>query len=214
MNHRRRPTRQLRPALESVESRELMSGVVAALGPATHARPPLPVLTGNPTNTTVPPFIPSPGSPTLHEVAREHFFATFSGPVVAGPGRFSSEAKTFYYRGVGGSNQFLHGDYQMAIIRPADPTQPAVGGVYMQDRNNNSGAQLGLDLAVTQLDRFGRPTAGTFVNDPNIYSGIYYNDTAEGSFKIRYFGNQAAVVFNGLMYTSGLTGVFRNSGLY
>lgn len=213
MSTRRRSGRKLRPGVESVESRQLMSGITTML--ATQPRGHVPALTGNTTGLTMPPFIPGSGTTSPHELARQRFQASFSGPVVVGPGRFSSESKVFYYRGIGGSNQFLHGDYQMAIIMPSDPTKPITGGVYMQDRNNNSGGQLGLDLTFdpNSLDRFGRPTKATFVNDPNVYSGIYYAFTAQGNVKIRYFGHKAAVQFTGLLYTSGLTGVFRNEGL-
>lgn len=222
MNSRRRPRpdRQVRPKLEAVEARELLSGVTAMLAARAHVVKPASVLNTNPVEN-VPgsppvPYVPGQGVPTPHELIRQRFHATFSGPVVQGPGRFSDQAKTLYYRGVGGSNQFLHGSYQMAIVFPTDPTQPIVGGVYMQDRNANSGGQIGFDLTIdpNSLDRFGRPTRATFVGDPNVYSGIYYSETSLGTVKIRYFGQQAAVLFDGQLYTSGLTGPFQNLDLY
>ena len=215
MNDRRRTGKKFHPGLEAVETRELMSGITAVLATQPRSHVSAQALTPNVTGTPTPPFIPSPGTPTAHELARQQFRASFSGPVVVGSGRFSSESKIYYFRGTGGSNQFLHGDYQMAIILPTDPTQPIQGGIYMQDRNNNSGSQLGLDLTVdpNSLDRFGRPTHATFVNDPNVYSGIYYGDLASGNVKIRYFGAKASVFFTGQVYTSGLTGVFRNMDL-
>ena len=214
MSVRRRTRRKLHPRVESVERRELMSGITAMLATQPRVHVSALTLTGNQTGTNSP-FIPGLGTPTPHEMARERFHATFSGPVVSGPGRFSSESKIYYFRGTGGSNQFLHGDYQMAIVFPTDRTQPITGGIYMQDRNNNSGGQMAFDLTIdpSSVDRFGRPTRATFVNDPNIYSGIYYFNTANGSMKIRYFGHQAAVVVDGLVYTNGLTGVFRNTDL-
>ena len=85
--------------------------------------------------------------PTAHELARERFHGYFSGPVSVGGGRFGDQAKILYFQGLGGSSMFLHGDYQMAIVFPADPTQPLFGEAYLQDKSTNSGGEVGLDTA-------------------------------------------------------------------
>jgi hypothetical protein len=103
----------------------------------------------------------------------------------------------------------------MAIPMPNDPSAPILGALYMQDRNINSGGAVAFDLTIdpTSLDRFGRPTRATFVNDPNIYSGVDYVDAASGSVTIRYTGTAATVVLNGLLYSSGITSPLRNMDL-
>jgi hypothetical protein len=155
--------------------------------------------------------------PTKRELARERFSAYFSGPVYVSGGRFSDQAKTIYFRGIGGSNDFLHGDYQMAIIFPADPSKPLFGEAYLEDKNNNSGGQLGLQLhglTPQTFDNAGRPTAMTFTSDPNVYSGIYFADTASGTVTIKYSKGSATARFNGLVYTAGLFSPLANSDLY
>ncbi len=155
--------------------------------------------------------------PTPRELAREKFHAVFSGPFYTGPGRFSNQGATIYYRGLGTSNTFLHGDYQMAIVYPTDPSQPLVGEAVLQDKNNNSAGILGLPLTgltPQTYDQKGRPTEMTFTQDPNIYSGIFFVNTASGTVKIKYGRGSATVVFNGLVYTSGLTSPVANSDLY
>jgi hypothetical protein len=225
----RRSPRDLHPKLEAMESRELLTAApllvsgqrvtppnllaAAALaqsrGVSTAAAQGL-----NPANA-ITPLIGS--GPTRRELARQRFHAYFSGPVTVSGGRFSDQGKTIYFRGLGGSNQFLHGDFQMAIVFPKDPTAPLFGEAYLQDKNTNSGGQVGLVLqgvSPQTFDKAGRPTQLTFTSDPNIYSGIYFADTSRGTVKIEYSKGSATVVFDGLVYTSGLFSPIRNSDLY
>jgi hypothetical protein len=156
-------------------------------------------------------------NPTPRELARERFRAVFSGPVDVGPGRFGDQAKTLYFRGLGSSNLFLHGDYQMAIVFPTDTTKPIFGEAVLEDKNTNSSGIIGAQLkGVTPqtFDRLGRPTKFTFTQDPNIYSGIFFVDTSVGTVNIKYSKGSATVVFDGLVYTTGLTSPLTNSDLY
>jgi hypothetical protein len=155
--------------------------------------------------------------PTTRELARERFDAYFSGPVYVSGGRFADQAKTLYFRGLGGSNTFIHGDYQMAIVFPADPTQPLFGEAFLEDKNNNSGAQIAFQLKGTSpqtYDRAGRPTSFTFINDPNINAGIFYSNTASGTVQIHYSKGSATAIFRGLVFTTGITSPLANSDLY
>ena len=175
---------------------------------------------GNPNGGVT--FQPSPalgiGTPTAAELAREKFHARFSGPLSVGPGRFSDQKQIIYMRGLGGStpNFFLHGDYGLAIVVPTDPTQPTTGFAFLDDKNNNSGGVFGLDLVAdpTSFDAKGRPTRLTFTADPNVYGGIFFVDSAAGTVHITYGKNSSTAVFDGRIYTSGLTSPFQNSGLY
>jgi hypothetical protein len=193
-----------------MESRELLSQLAASPAAATPVAEPAQAVPG-----LVPPLGPGTGQPLPNELARERFHASFSGPFYVGPPRFTDQSKILYVRGLGGSNQFLHGDFQMGIVFPADPTAPITGVIYMQDKNMNGGASLAFDLTFDpkSLDRLGRPTLATFVNDPNVYSGTYFVQTASGTLRIGYHGKAATVIIDGRVYTGGLTNVLRNQDL-
>jgi hypothetical protein len=173
------------------------------------------------------------GTPTAAELAREKFVATFSGPMATIPGRFSDQKQIIYLKGLGGStpNFFLHGDYSLAIVIPtgfnkAQPqgtggdasapgyVPPVTGFAFLDDKNNNSGGVVGLDLVATTFDAKGRPTTLSFTADPNVYGGIFYVDSAVGTVHLTYGKNTATAHFNGRIYTSGLTNPFENVDLY
>lgn len=221
-----------RPALERVESRELMSGIIntmlasqssmhrQALGVQVQTRALETGNTGTPPLTPVPgngppPVSPGTGEPTPHERARQRFRAVFSGPMYVGGPRFTDQKKTIFLRGLGGSTMFLHGNYQMGIVFPRDPANPITGVAFLMDQNVNSEGELGFDLTFdpNSLDRHGRPTLGTFVQDPNIYSGAFFSPVSSGTVKIRYAKNTATALFQGQVYTSGLTNPLRNMDL-
>jgi hypothetical protein len=207
--------------MEPMEERTLLSGLMAVLGshPTPHVNVALLATTENRPANGFGPDAFSPllgkGTPSNQELARERFSAVFAGPMTIGPGRFSDQAKIIFMRGVGGSTAFLHGDYQMAIVIPTDPSAPITGEAYLEDKNNNSAGNFGLMLTAVpgSLDRFGRPTAMTFTADPNIYSGAFYTDSATGTVTIRYSKGAARATFQGRIYTLGLTNPLRNSSL-
>src|SRR5262249_10452858 len=128
--------------------------------------------------------------PTARQLALEKFVAKFQGTFNVGPGRYSSEAQQTFVRGAGGSNQFLHGDTQLRIITPVDPSIPFGGAITMLDRNLNSNSVLGLDLTgdrVTGVDQAGRPTHLVITQlDPNVSAGRYVEGLASGTVDIRY----------------------------
>ncbi len=174
-------------------------------------------------------------APTAAELAREKFQARFSGPVTTLPPRFQDQSKILYLRGLGGStpNFFLHGDYSLALVypkgfnptnpggtggTPTDPgyVAPVTGFAFLDDKNNNSGGVVGLDLQAdpTSFDAKGRPTRLTFTSDANVYGGIFYVSQSSGTVTITYGKNSASSFFNGRLYTSGLTSPFQNVDLY
>ena len=218
----------VRPALERMEGRELLSGLTVALqgGPAAPQLTPALLearAAARASNGSANGFVNGQtpllgnGQPTPRERARETFTAYFSGPVTVGPGRFSDQAKVLYFRGLGGSNQFLHGDFQMGIVYPTDPSAPLTGEAVLEDKNSNSSGIIGLQLTgITPqtFDRLGRPTHLTFVQDPNVYSGIYFVDASTGTVDIHYSKGSATATFHGLVYTSGLTSPLKNGDLY
>ncbi len=241
-----RDGRAARPVVEQMEERALLSGIIAAMVAAQPAAPsPISQVDARDVTTT-PPNTPgstaglvalsgntqaqgnalnnnsqSPllgnGLPTPQELARESFRAVFTGRDYTGPGRFTSQGTTYYLRGLGGSNFFLHGDFNMAIITPTDPTAGFTGEAVLEDKNINSSGIVGFVLtgSTTAVDSQGRPTEMTFTADPNIYSGIFDVDAAQGTVNITYGAKNAIkVTFSGLVYTTGLTSPLVNSDLY
>ena len=220
----------MHPALEDLETRNLMSVAPSILGARHRALSPLIHAQvgggsggsggagsggGATSGVGFSPLFGS-GQPTPHERARQRFHAYFQGPVTVGPGRFSDQAKIIYFRGLGGSNNFMHGDFQMAIVIPQDPTAALLGEAYLEDKNNNSSGQIGFDLTGDPkiVDRAGRPNHLTFTSNPNIYSGIYFANTASGTVDLQYSKGSATVRFTGLVYTTGLTSPIKNSDFY
>jgi hypothetical protein len=159
------------------------------------------------------------GQPTPHELAREQFRAYFRGPYLIGPGRFSDQARILYIHGTGSSNAFFHGELSLGVATPTDPTAPLTGEAVMTDRNFQGAGIIGLPLTATSVDSSGRPTQLSFVQDPNIYSGIFFVNTAQGTATVHYQptsprGGVATVVFSGRVYTSGLTNPLANANLF
>jgi hypothetical protein len=205
--------RRLAPGVEALEGRQLQT---IGMG-----RPPLPTLAAPAAGaasapTIAPPLLPGPGEPLRHEVARTRFHATFSGPFAVGPPRYTGQSAVISSRGRGTSTQYLHGDYQMAIVLPKDPAAAITGAAYLQDKNTAGGNQLGLDLAfdAASADRRGRPTRGTWTADPNIYSGPNYFAQGGGTVRVGYSKGNASVVFEGSLYTNGITDPLANSALH
>ncbi|HWE36455.1 MAG TPA: hypothetical protein VG406_07810 [Isosphaeraceae bacterium] len=215
-----------RPAVERAEARELPSGIIASISnraPAIHGAVHVSQSASPPTSGNG--FLNNPGSPLLGqgtptpaELARENFHAYFRGPYSIGPGRFSDQAQTLFIRGVGSSNFFFHGNIVMAVVTPTNPDAPPFGTAVLNDKNINSSGVLGLDFTATAVDSAGRATQLTFTQDPNIYSGTFFVDSAIATATVRYqptsaHGGIATVVFQGRIYTSGLAFPLRNSDL-
>jgi hypothetical protein len=200
--------------VECVEARDLPSGITAVLAASRPSHPSASALVEQIVDP--PPFMPGPGDPLPRGLARERFRATFSGPFRVGPPLFTGQSKILFFQGTGTSNQFLHGDYQMAIILPTT-NDPIKGGAYLQDRNLNSGGVIAFDLEADPQyhDRWGRPTRLNLTTNSNIFSGIYYDpQVISGTVQIRYGKNSASVLFQGLIFASGITNPLRNQNLY
>ena len=206
-----------RPGLMRLESRDVPT-VIGSIHPtpnlmaiaqrlATQVAPPTP---------PVPPIIPGPGDPLPIELARTRFTASFSGPFLIGPPHYTGQSALLSYRGLGTSNQFLHGNYQMILILPKDPGGDITGAAFLEDKNLVGGNAVGLDINIdkSSLDSRGRPTQGSWVTDPNIYSGSFFFPQGSGTLRIVYPKNgRAAAFFTGRIYTNGITNVLGNAGL-
>ncbi|GAC1467769.1 MAG: hypothetical protein NVSMB9_09740 [Isosphaeraceae bacterium] len=239
-----RDRRAVHPVLESVEERQLLSGLTASMLASKHPTPAAiqripahfsgadrtpsvspagPIVTppgvpqGNTFKNNTATTLLGTGEPTPRELAREAYQSSFAGRIYTGPGRFSDQGTTYYYRGLGTSTYFLHGDFNMAIITPKDPEASFLGSVIMNDKNTNSSGVQGFIVFGDRsaVDRLGRPTHLSFTADPNIYSGAFFVEAAEGTLDIKYGAKNAiAVRFKGRVYTSGLTNPLVNQDLY
>jgi hypothetical protein len=208
------------PAVSGLESRTVLTvmGAHSTLSNVVDVAQTLAAQSQAPVPTPpVPPLIPGPGQPLPNEVARTRFAASFSGPFLIGPPRYTGQSAILDYRGLGTSTQFLHGDFQMAIVLPNDPAATITGAAFLQDKNLTGGNEIGLDINFdkTTLDKRGRPTQGTWITDPNIYSGANYFNQGTGTVQLRYARNgTAAAFFRGHIYTNGITNLLRNSNLH
>jgi hypothetical protein len=222
-----------RPDVEVIEDRTLLSAILNILSHPLHSGhghaagalgPPGAGQGAPPLNLLLDPM----GQPTAHQLARERFVAKFQGTYQIGPPRYSSEAHQVYIRGAGGSNQFLHGDTQMRIITPSDPSLPLGGEITMFDRNINNNSALGLDLTgnqVTDVDQAGRPTRMVITRiDANISGGQYADAQASGTVDIRYTPSgsrrgrvprqgTAIVTVHARIYTIGTNFILKNSDI-
>lgn len=167
----------------------MLSSIAPAAGIAANQR-----FTQAPSNGSIPNNAPNQlitpsGLPTARESRRETFQATFVGLYTIGPGRFSTEAANYFFRGVGRDTQVLNADIQLRVVRPTNPTQDTTGVLSIFDRNIDSNSVLGLDVYATptQIDSLGRPTRMTVYSlDPNISSGLYVDGLAQGTIDIHY----------------------------
>ena len=164
----------------------------------------------------VPPVIQGLGTPYPIEVRRTRFHAFFVGHFFNGPPRYSSQRGTFSIEALGTSTQFLHGTVQLTTIIPVDNAAPITGAAYLQDKNIVGANAFALDFVIDRstLDRWGRPTSGTFAADPNIYSGSDFFFQGGGTIKIRYHRRDAAVTFDGRLYTNGITNILAPTNLF
>lgn len=159
---------------------------------------------------------------TPHEFVRERFTGIFSGQFIQGPGRTTSQASQIFISGGGTANAFQHGDLQMALFVPKDPSAGITGSAALIVKNvSNSGNLLDLDIQATteKLDQKGRPTLLAWtVNGGS--GGMFSASTGSGTVQIRYrpmgrtgrHGNGtggADVVFRGQINTIGVNNVLR-----
>src|SRR5438128_2100007 len=106
MSRRRR--RDVVPTLELVESRQLPSGIIAAL--AGQATPAHGLAAVHADTSASNPLLNPVGIPTAHEIARRAFRASFAGFYTIGPGRTDAQASQIFLRGVGRARGILHAD--------------------------------------------------------------------------------------------------------
>jgi len=114
--------RRSRPAVESLEARELPSITLPTAARVDQSQFPDPAVIEQSVNLLYGPNSATPMTPTPQEVKRETFTARWVGQYTIGPPTFSDRASTIHaWAKTGGSNQFLKGKFQMELFPPADP---------------------------------------------------------------------------------------------
>ena len=212
---RRRTPRNLRPFVEEVEHRAMLSAITdvmagnsigtarraldAAAQAVTSQRSGVPsiaipanqgpaLLDGMINNQAIAPT----GTLTNRELRREKFTAQFSGTYTVGAGRTSDERIQTFITGVGSASSLIHCDIQLLLVTPNSSASPIGGVSAIFDRNINSNTVLGLDEYAQQspqtINRLGLPTFIPTVSlDPNVTSGTYDEGYAFGTMRIHYF---------------------------
>lgn len=218
-----------KPSLETLEGRELPTFTLiqhTALSPATllalEAANAARQVQANRPSLMIPPS----GTPTPHELARQTYVGKFLGSYTLGVGRTSGEARQIYTLGSGTTNQALHGQYQMRVSIPTNPTVPTTGVIALFPTNvATTGSTLILDLTAdpTSLVR-GLPTHYTWSVDPGS-AGLYTNGggygTGQGTLDIHFLNprrgpapatqsGKTTVVIHGLI---NVAGVFNDLGV-
>ncbi len=239
----RRIRRDMRPGLETVERRELLSAItdIMAANSLAGARGhdslsfsnqsiAVPSNQGpllNPDGTINNAALAPTGTLSRREKTRERFTAQYKGTYTVGPGRTSDEANDVFIAAGGSANTMLHSDIQVLIVTPKDNTQPigAVSQIY--DRNLNGNSALGFNLAAPQIDvnKDGLPDYFPTVSvDVNSSSGLYVESYSVGTMSIKYIPNgkhtpgvysqgEAIVTIHAQVYTTGTGFILRNANI-
>jgi hypothetical protein len=169
------------------------------------------------------------GTLTRRELRREHFTAQFVGTYTVGAGRTSDEKIQTFITAAGSANTMLHGDIQLLLVTPNDPSLPIGGVSAIFDRNLNTNTVLGLDESAPQsspyINRLGLPTFLPTVSlDVNLSSGTYDQGYAVGTMNIHYIPSgkhtsgvisqgKAIVTIHAQIYTANVGFILRNANI-
>jgi hypothetical protein len=250
---RRRTPRDLRPYMEEIERRELLSAItdVMAADSLVEGRHALNTAEGalvsqnsgaqsiavpqnqgpvlNPDGSINNQALAPTGTLTKRALKLERFTAQFAGPYTVGAGLTNDEKIRTFITGVGSANTILHGDIQLLLVTPNDPSLPIGGVSAIFDRNLNTNTVLGMDESAPQssvyVNRLGLPSFIPKLSiDVNLSSGTYDEAYAVGNMKIRYFPSakrtpgvlsqgQAVVTIHARIYTANVGFILRNATL-
>jgi hypothetical protein len=178
----RRIPRDLRPFLEEIERRELLSAitdVMAAnrIAPGASRSESADLVGSQATlssqsiaasanqgpllNSNNPNFNPinnmalaPTGTLSKRQQKKERFVAQFEGTYTVGAGRTSDEQIQTFITAAGTANSILHADIQLLLVTPKDPSLPIGGVSAIFDRNLNSNTALGLDVSAPQSPQY------------------------------------------------------------
>jgi hypothetical protein len=207
----RRNPRDLRPSLEEIERRELLSAITdvmagnsivaghkaesaitnaissQSIALSENQGPFVNPVTGVTENQALIPT----GTLTKREQKKERFVAKFVGTYMVGAGITSDQRIQTFITAAGTANTILHGDIQLLLVTPTNTSEPIGGVSAIFDRNLNTNTVLGLDESAPQtsqyINRLGLPTLLPTVSlDVNLTSGTYDEGYAVGTMNIHY----------------------------
>ena len=209
---RNRDKSRLRPVVEGLEFRELLSIAAASSLHDTRAamiahpsidhgsersavRKPAFISPFGPHNLTPFPqaiayslataYPPGNPQPTPHEVVRQTLVSKFTGTYIVGPPRFTNQAYQVVIKGQGMSNQSFHEYLQMSFFFPKNPaTDPILGIADLIPKNVDITGSFNI------LDLSGDP------NQPTRFHGLptHFTWTADSnSGGVYLFSNQPGV---------------------
>jgi hypothetical protein len=245
----RRIFRDLRPFLEEIERRELMSAitdVMAGNSLSAGHQVETAIKTAFSTQSIAVPSNQGPfinpvtmqvenqalvptGTLTTREQRKERFTAQFSGTYTVGGGVTSDQRIQTFITAAGSANTMRHGDIQMLLVTPTDPSEPIGGVSAIFDRNLNTNTVLGLDESAPQsspyINRLGLPTFIPTVSlDVNLTSGTYDEGFAVGNMRIHYSPSgkhtrgvlsqgKVTVTIHAQIYTANVGFILRNANI-
>jgi hypothetical protein len=174
----RRIPRDLRPFLEEVERRELLSAITDIMAgnsinaAALHSRATALAETqaisssqsiaaaanqGPLINSANPSFNPinnmalaPTGTVSKRQQRKERFVARYVGTYMVGAGRTSDERIQTFIAAAGSANTMSHSDIQLLLVTPKDTSLPIGGVSGIFDRNLNTNTVLGFDESAPQ----------------------------------------------------------------
>ncbi len=226
--------RRCRPAVEGLETRDLLSHVIPTAAHRGASSLPNPAVIQQTVQLLYGPDSQTPMTPTPSEIRRQIFVARWIGQYTVGPPRFSDRSSTIHAYGVsGGSNQFLKGKFNLTLSPPSDPNAtPTPGDPYANEVTGvaglfpqnilQGGSTLALDLNGASNSSSGSldlPTQLTWTYDSNTSAGAYAApvgfDQGAGTLDIKWIpdarplagtmgSGKVIVTFQGLINTSGL----------
>jgi hypothetical protein len=210
----RRIPRDLRPFLEEVERRDLLSAITDVMASSAITAAALqsraaalassssqsiaisanqgPLLNSNNPNNPINNMALAPtGTVTNRQLRKEKFVARYVGTYTVGAGRTSDEQIETFITAAGSANTMMHSDIQLLLVTPKDPTIPIGGTSAIFDRNLNTNTVLGFDESAPQssqnINKLGLPSFIPTVSvDVNLSSGTYDEAYSVGTIQIRY----------------------------
>jgi hypothetical protein len=209
----RRILRDLRPSLEEIERRELLSAitdvmagnsiatghkaesaVTSALSSQSIAlsanQGPL-LNSGNPLNPINNQALAPTGTLTRRQQRKDRFVAQYVGTYTVGAGATNDQRIQTFITGAGTANTMLHSDIQLLLVTPKNTSSPIGGVSAIFDRNLNTNTVLGMDESAPQtsqyINRLGLPTLIPTVSiDVNLSSGTYDEAYSVGTINVKY----------------------------
>jgi hypothetical protein len=211
----RRILRDLRPILEEIERRELLSAITDVMAgnsiatghkaqsaalraissqsiAATSNQGPLTTGAPNPAINPINNQALAPtGTLTPRQQRKEQFVARFVGTYTVGAGATSDQRIQTFITAAGTANTMLHADIQLLLVTPKNTSFPIGGVSGIFDRNLNTNTVLGLDESAPQssqyINRLGLPSLLPTVSlDVNLSAGTYDEAYAVGTMSIHY----------------------------